>query len=659
MVKFLKSMIRFSLVVGAFLLVALAWAAPSWAVDNFRLTSQAQDQYRPTVSGSQVVWQEDKAGKSRIYGMKLGSSPVRLTDPSGDDRLPRVDGDMVVFERRSAPGVLVDSDIWMYRFSTGVASAVSDTADTQYGPDISGDRVVWYEFNPGTGWDIMLKDLSTGGIYTLNQPGGRSLSPRISKNLVVWTDDRNGQFDIFYYDLSVDSDGDGTPNYRDGDNPWPNPALVRLTSGDTKDEKPDVDNGRIAWRSYQGNQYKLYWYDVAAPGAHLVRTVRGIGARPSITVSGNRIVYTDVPAGADPDFNVDLYTRNLSSGLTTRLTSLSSRQEAPELNGQRLVYQDNRHGWQWDVYRINFDTEAPLPPGSVTVTDTFKGRELLVSWAASPASDTWLYEVQRRKGGGSWEFVRRTASRAMYDTGLPQGPRIYYRIRTIDWSGNLGRTSSWGSGVATDKTRPGAPAVWSSTHRNQRIWYKSNDPKVLWTPPADPSGIRGYSYIMDRKMRTVPDRRLESPRPFRIANDRADGIWYFHVRAKDRSGNWGPTSHFRLRIDSRPPRMRRRSPGKMATGVDRDAPIMVRFTDISNIRSGTLNHNTFYLVHSVTGKKVPATITYDGPSKTVRLWPRSRLASKMWYRVRLTTGIKDYAYWRFAGTGWSMRTGTR
>ncbi len=661
MVKFFNSISQIGLLVAVLLLAGLAWVEPSWAVDNLRLTNKAQDQHHPTVSGSRIVWQDDYAGKSRIYALKIGSAPVRLTNTSSNDKLPRVDGDTVVFERRSAPGALVDSDIWMYRFSTGAASVVSDNDGAQYGPDISGDRVVWYQFNALTGWDIMIKDLSTGSVYQLTKDPGKSLRPRISKNHVVWTDDRFEQFDIFSYDLGEDSDGDGTPNYREDSKPWPDPALRRLTNGAAQDDKPDIDNGRIVWRSFQDNEYKLYWYDLAAPGAgaRWVRTVRGIGAKPSITISGNRLAFTDVPAGADPDVNVDLFTRNLISGLTTRVTSGAYRREAPELNGNRLVYQDNRHGWQWDVYRVDFDSRAPAPPGTVTVLDTKKGRELRVSWSVSPASDTWFYDVYRRKGRGPWEFLRRTASRAFYDRGLPQGQRIYYRVRTIDWSGNLGGLSSWGSAVATDKTPPSAPVVRSWTHPNQRRWYKSNDPRLAWTPPADNTGIRGYSYIMDRKMRTVPDRRLESPRPFRNTSNKADGIWYFHVRAKDRSGNWSPPTHFRVRIDSRRPRMRRRSPGKLATGVDRDAPIIVRFSETSNIRRRTLNKDTFYLVHSVTGRKVRATISYNGPTKTARLWPKSRLARKMWYRVRLTTGIKDYAYWRFSGTGWSIRTGTR
>jgi len=32
-----------------------------------------------------------------------------------------------------------------------------------------------------------------------------------------------------------------------------------------------------------------------------------------------------------------------------------------------------------------------------------------------------------------------------------------------------------------------------------------------------------------------------------------DGVWYFHVRAVDDAGNWGPVSHYRVKIDATPP----------------------------------------------------------------------------------------------------------
>ncbi len=459
MAKFFNSISRIGLLIAALLLTGLAWAEPSWAVDNLRLTSEAQDQHRPTVSGSRIVWQDDYAGKSRIYGLKIGAAPVRLTDSSGNDRLPRIDGGIVVFERRSAPGALVDSDIWMYRFSTGAASVVSNNAGAQYGPDISGDRVVWYQFNALTGWDIMIKDLSTGSVYQLTKDPGRSLNPRISKNHVVWTDDRFEQFDIFSYDLNEDSDGDGIPNYREDSKPWPDPALLRLTSGAAKDDKPDIDNGRVVWRSFQGDEYKLYWYDLAAPGAGVrwVRTVRGVGAKPSITISGNRLVFTDVPAGADPNLNVDLYTRNLVSGLTTRVTSYGYRQEAPELNGNRLVYQDNRHGWQWDVYLADFDSQDSAPPGTVVVdtqkpiaqmetpfvsTKTSKRPTFKVKWSGTdPAPSSLIkgYTVRYRPSTSrkwrTWKSNTKSTS-ALFEGKA--GVTYYFRVKATDNAGNYG-----------------------------------------------------------------------------------------------------------------------------------------------------------------------------------------------------------------------------
>ncbi len=125
----------------AFVLI-LSAAAPAGAADGLPIADSQADEQAPAISGDRVVWERHYAGKSAIYGLTLGSSQGRLTNPAGDDLLPQLGGDILVFERRSGSGPVVNSDIWMYRFSTGVASAVSDSPNTQYGPDVSGDKVV-------------------------------------------------------------------------------------------------------------------------------------------------------------------------------------------------------------------------------------------------------------------------------------------------------------------------------------------------------------------------------------------------------------------------------------------------------------------------------------------------------------------------------------
>jgi len=69
----------------------------------------------------------------------------------------------------------------------------------------------------------------------------------------------------------------------------------------------------------------------------------------------------------------------------------------------------------------------------------------------------------------------------------------------------------------------------------------------------DVSGISGYSYAWSRKQSTSVDRRPETKDPSAVLSKQPEGEMYFHVRACDGAGNWGPTTHHRVLVDNTPP----------------------------------------------------------------------------------------------------------
>ena len=96
-------------------------------------------------------------------------------------------------------------------------------------------------------------------------------------------------------------------------------------------------------------------------------------------------------------------------------------------------------------------------------------------------------------------------------------------------------------------TPTGAPTVKSSTHPNQNKWYAKNDVKLSW----DGNG-NSFSYTLDKKAGTNPDEVSEGSEKTKEYSNRADGIWYFHVRVKG-SGGWSNPTHFRIQVDTTAP----------------------------------------------------------------------------------------------------------
>ncbi|MEM2869840.1 MAG: fibronectin type III domain-containing protein [Thermoplasmata archaeon] len=108
-----------------------------------------------------------------------------------------------------------------------------------------------------------------------------------------------------------------------------------------------------------------------------------------------------------------------------------------------------------------------------------------------------------------------------------------------------------------DKVPPPNPIVWSDTHPETSKWYTNATVRVLWKDGGkDISGIDGYSYLWDTKPLTIPDDIKDSEESVSsYTTTLPDGIWYFHIKARDNALNWNKSaSHYGpIWIDTTPP----------------------------------------------------------------------------------------------------------
>ena len=63
-----------------------------------------------------------------------------------------------------------------------------------------------------------------------------------------------------------------------------------------------------------------------------------------------------------------------------------------------------------------------------------------------------------------------------------------------------------------------------------------------WAAPASPSGISGYSWVLDSAAATVPPEKVRGRALQADLTGLKPGRYVFHLRARDGGGNWGPTS---------------------------------------------------------------------------------------------------------------------
>ncbi len=115
-----------------------------------------------------------------------------------------------------------------------------------------------------------------------------------------------------------------------------------------------------------------------------------------------------------------------------------------------------------------------------------------------------------------------------------------------------------GSQVATSFTNgrytitaqpPQGIPVYSETHPSPETWSNNSNPSFSWDMPP---GITDTSFIFDTKPFTIPDNTSEGPLTTVGYENVADGVSYFHIKARKKSV-WGGTTHFPVRVDTTPP----------------------------------------------------------------------------------------------------------
>ncbi|MBM3497613.1 MAG: tetratricopeptide repeat protein [Armatimonadetes bacterium] len=65
---------------------------------------------------------------------------------------------------------------------------------------------------------------------------------------------------------------------------------------------------------------------------------------------------------------------------------------------------------------------------------------------------------------------------------------------------------------------------------------------------TDTTGVAGYSYLIDQSPNTEPPPTPQDAAVQAQFADRPSGLNWFHVRALDGAGNWGPTSHWAVQV---------------------------------------------------------------------------------------------------------------
>lgn len=203
------------------------------------------------------------------------------------------------------------------------------------------------------------------------------------------------------------------------------------------------------------------------------------------------------------------------------------------------------------VTYITLDRVAPA--GTVRLNKGATATRVLTTPvdSAVAGASRMRFRVLRAAGWDNpkWKAYAAASSVKLYSPDGTRSVQAEYK----DQAGNVFKSPVMK--VKFDRTAPTVLSLLCPSHANFSHWYADSNPQFSWTPRGDFSGVTGYSFALDKVSGTVPDKMSDSGGDVRTkyVAGVADGRYFFHVRAVDNAGNWGPAIQRTIRIDTAPP----------------------------------------------------------------------------------------------------------
>ena len=291
-----------------------------------RISRADNDQIKPRISGKFVVWQDyrnlpaaptDEAQvNADIFGRNLDNNDeFKVTDNHTAAR-PAVSGPKVVYtdSRNKATSGL---DIRGFDVdASDNFDVVKKTGDQDY-PAIDGNIVVWQDNRSGN-WDIRGLELDSDNDLDIATRSTDEKKPAISGKRVVWEDYRKGatEPDIFMKDLDSKD-------------------ITRISeNGDSRD--PDISGDNVVYRVGTGDDQSIQLYNIPTKDHRRISPRTRIAGGPHI--SGNLVVWAD--RRNDEDFNIWGY--DLAAANDFVISRAEKDQTDPDISTLTVVWVDGR-----------------------------------------------------------------------------------------------------------------------------------------------------------------------------------------------------------------------------------------------------------------------------------------------------------------------------
>jgi beta propeller repeat protein len=258
-----------------------------------QITSGVRANENPRTDGRYVAWQARQANGNwdiivRDLTIPASDTPITST-AAADETNPSIDWPWVVYQSKPSNDAAAPSQLRAYNLATHQVFEVWPGPLDQLNPDVQAGRVVWQDHRDVGQGEVYYKHLETGEQRRLTLSAFGQYHPVISGSVVAWQDNRNGQVDVYGYDLLRGTE-------------------FRITSTGENEARPFVDGPWLVCEEDSLGPLTGNLRLVHLASLRSVPLTRTPTAKTRAALAGNRAVWQETEGGVSRILSADLPT---------------------------------------------------------------------------------------------------------------------------------------------------------------------------------------------------------------------------------------------------------------------------------------------------------------------------------------------------------------
>ncbi|AWX57223.1 MULTISPECIES: TolB family protein [Brevibacillus] len=268
-----------------------------------------------------AVWIVEGGQRVTLYNLAKGNQN-EIGDKESEKTNPKVDGDYVVWMDSRDGG----SDVYLYDIVKEKEIRLTSGSASVDGLEIADKNVVWTDNG-----DVYLHKISTGDTEIVSA-SGKASNPVVSSGYVAWEDDRNGNDDIYYYDIKAKEE-----------------KAAVIAKGDQG--RPSIFSNQIVYEHQSAGD--LYSYSIS--NGRIKQLTDDSNEQQNVHLYQEDYVYSD---------NNDLKYRELGNKSGKKIASNLYGETGPKIYGDFVLFAKKDSNKKLQLHLYDLDEKELVPIGN-------------------------------------------------------------------------------------------------------------------------------------------------------------------------------------------------------------------------------------------------------------------------------------------------------